>query len=99
MTSFGETFDTEHAFDRPHVCKFEGCGQAFTRLYTLKLHEKSHLMFPDYYKYKRDPMLGYDVDRQQMDAETRARLREFTLLTGTRIRAYPANHGSWTVLL
>lgn len=74
LTSLGETFDTEHAFDRPHTCKFEGCGQAFSRLYTLKLHEKSHLMFPDYYKYKRDPMLGYDLDRQQMEAETRARL-------------------------
>lgn len=74
MTSFGETFDTDHAFDRPHVCKFEGCGQAFTRLYTLRLHEKSHLMFPDYHKFKQDPMLGYDIDRRQMEAEARERL-------------------------
>lgn len=96
MTSFGETFDTDHAFDRPHVCKFEGCGQAFTRLYTLRLHEKSHLMFPDYHKYKQDPMLGYDIDRKQMEEETRQRLMslenlpllrdqelEYTTLTST----------------
>ena len=84
MTSFGETFDTEHAFDRPYVCKFEGCEQAFSRLYTLKLHEKSHLMFPEYHKYKHDPMLGYDLDREQMEAETRERLLSLENLPSLR---------------
>ncbi len=26
-------------------------------------------MFPDYHKYKQDPMLLYDLDRKQMEAE------------------------------
>lgn len=79
-TAFGDTFCTETAFDRPHVCRVEGCGQAFNRLYSLRLHEKSHLMFPDYHKYKRDPMMGWDEDREQMEAEKRRKLMGLEML-------------------
>lgn len=58
--------DMESSFDRPFKCSFEGCQERFSRLYTLKIHEKSHIIFPGYYKYKRDPMVAYDATIEDM---------------------------------
>jgi hypothetical protein len=67
-------FDTETKFDRPHKCSFDGCNQAFSRVYTLKLHEKSHLMFPEYHKFRHDPLLAFDADAENMVQEARQKL-------------------------
>jgi hypothetical protein len=66
--------DTETEYDRPYKCSFDGCNQAFSRVYTLKLHEKSHLMFPDYHRYRHDPMLVFDMDATRMMEDARLRL-------------------------
>ena len=47
---------------RPYVCNEPNCGAAFSRLYTLKIHQKSHTLFSNYHAYKRDPQLYLDPD-------------------------------------
>ena len=45
-------------FERPFKCKYPGCNEAFSRAYTLKIHEKSHKVFGNYHKWKKEPQLG-----------------------------------------
>ena len=56
-------------FERPFKCKHPGCNEAFSRAYTLKIHEKSHKVFGNYHKWKKEPQLGLDLDRKAMRAE------------------------------
>jgi len=48
------------AFKETHRCHFPGCGEVFSRLYTFKVHLKTHEMFPQYYSYKQQPQLYND---------------------------------------
>lgn len=63
-------------FERPFACQYRGCHQAFSRLYTLKVHEKSHELFSDYHIYKKQPQLFYDPDvetiKQELDLQNRS---------------------------
>ena len=61
-------------FRRPYVCSFAGCGQAFSRIYTLKVHERSHENYSKYHEYKRDPQLYFDPN---MEDHTNHHLSEF----------------------
>ena len=63
-----------------YKCSHVGCGQEFSRAYTLKVHEKSHELFPSYHNYKNTPMLNLDPDVSQMIAENRLRRQERTAL-------------------
>ena len=55
-------------FVRPYVCSHPGCGQAFSRRYTLDVHVKSH-QFGRYHAYKKEPMLFFDPDLRTMQTE------------------------------
>lgn len=56
-------------FERPFKCKHPGCHEAFSRAYTLKVHEKSHKVFGNYHKWKKQPQLGLDMDKKAMAEE------------------------------
>lgn len=56
-------------FERPFKCKHPGCNEAFSRAYTLKVHEKSHKVFGNYHKWKKQPQLGLDMDKKAMAEE------------------------------
>lgn len=49
-------------FERPYVCSFPGCGQQFSRAYTMKVHKKSHYLFTKYHEFKNQPQLFLDDD-------------------------------------
>jgi hypothetical protein len=51
---------------RPYICHEPNCGAAFSRLYTLKIHQKSHNLFGNYHTYKRDPQLFLDMDTEEI---------------------------------
>lgn len=54
---------------RPYVCHETNCGAAFSRLYTLKIHQKSHTLFSNYHSYKRDPQLYLDPDEKDLQLQ------------------------------
>lgn len=64
-------------FVRPYRCSYPHCGQSFSRLYTLRVHEKSHIVFPEYHKYKKELKLFLDDDvhavAQEREAEINVR--------------------------
>jgi hypothetical protein len=47
-------------FPHSYVCEHPHCGQIFSRLYTYKVHLRTHENFPEYFEYKRNPQLFYD---------------------------------------
>lgn len=51
---------TRTVFHQTYVCEHAGCGQLFSRLYTYKVHLRTHENFPDYFRFKRDPQLALD---------------------------------------
>jgi hypothetical protein len=62
-------------FERPFKCRHKGCDEAFSRAYTLKIHEKSHKLFGDYHRWKKDPQLFLDKDKNAM-VQTAHELKE-----------------------
>jgi len=46
-------------------CTHPKCNQVFSRLFTYKMHLKSHETFPQYHEFKQRPQLVLDMDRQQ----------------------------------
>jgi len=54
---------------RPYICTEPNCGAAFSRLYTLKIHQKSHNLFANYHAFKRDPQLYLDPDTEDILAQ------------------------------
>jgi hypothetical protein len=62
-------YKARSGFERPFACSFPGCGEAFSRAYTLKIHEKSHKLFANYHKWKKEPQLFLDADNQQAAKE------------------------------
>ena len=67
-------------FERPFKCRFEGCTQAFSRAYTLKIHEKSHKLFGNYHNWKRNPQLFLDKDKESMAQEAHELAESRTML-------------------
>lgn len=66
----------EHAgtFERPYKCLHRGCREAFSRPYTLRMHEKSHLTeYKDYMKYRTDPQYTLDADSTTRALEDESR--------------------------
>lgn len=47
-------------FTNTYICHYPHCGQIFSRLYTYKVHLRTHESFPEYFDYKRQPQLSYD---------------------------------------
>jgi hypothetical protein len=47
-------------FPHSYVCNHPHCDQIFSRLYTYKVHLRTHENFPEYFEYKRNPQLFYD---------------------------------------
>lgn len=54
----------KNGFERPYVCS--QCNQAFHRMYTLKIHERSHDAFGNYHKFKSEPQLFLDDDQHEL---------------------------------
>ena len=54
----------QNGFERPYVCS--KCNQAFHRMYTLKIHERSHDAFGNYHKFKSEPQLFLDDDKHEL---------------------------------
>ena len=57
----------KNGFERPYVCS--KCNQAFSRAYTLKVHEKSHETFSNYHLFKSKPQLFLDDDKETLVME------------------------------
>lgn len=60
-------------FERPYVCRYPGCRMQFSRAYTMKVHEKSHTLFSNYHKFKKQPQLFLDGDSAALKEERQAR--------------------------
>lgn len=61
-------------FERPYKCSHRGCHEAFSRPYTLRMHEKSHLIeYRDYLKYRNNPQYGLDADEETQKNEEKLR--------------------------
>lgn len=58
---------TKNVFKNTYTCTHAHCNQVFSRLYTYKIHLKSHDLFGQYHDFKRKPQLYLDKDRQQID--------------------------------
>ena len=54
-------------FERPFVCAH--CNQAFSRAYTLKVHEKTHETFKSYHMFKTQPQLFLDDAKHELVLE------------------------------
>lgn len=67
-------------FERPYRCSHAGCDQAFSRAYSLKVHEKSHSLFPDYHKFRSEAQIFLDPDKVAAEAHVRAAFEAKTLL-------------------
>ena len=59
-------------FERPYTCSHPGCDSAFSRAYSLTVHEKSHELFGGYHKFRRQPQLFLDPDVEDVKAAARA---------------------------
>ena len=69
-----ERKEREGTFERPYKCLHRGCREAFSRPYTLRMHEKSHLAeFKDYMKYRSDPQYTLDADSATRALEDESR--------------------------
>ena len=51
-------------------CRYQGCGQMFSRRYTLQLHERTHLHAQDYYFWKKAPRIGLGNKASRIVART-----------------------------
>ena len=67
-------------FERPYRCSHAGCDQAFSRAYSLKVHEKSHSLFPDYHKFRSEAQNFLDLDSKAAEAQVQAAFEARTLL-------------------
>jgi hypothetical protein len=47
-------------------CTYPHCNQVFSRMYTYKVHLRSHERFGQYHEFKRQPQLLLDLDRRQV---------------------------------
>eukprot|EP01038_Epipyxis_sp_PR26KG_P012258 gene12258-16437_t len=52
-------------FTNSYKCNYPHCHQVFSRLYTYKVHLKSHELNNRYHDYKRNPQLILDNDRTE----------------------------------
>jgi hypothetical protein len=63
----------DQVFKHSYMCTHARCGQVFSRLYTYKIHMKSHERFAGYHNYKRQPQLYLDADSSEASGVTEAR--------------------------
>jgi len=70
----------ETVFKHTYTCTYPHCHQSFARLYTFKIHLKSHEVFGQYHDFKRKPQLYLDKDRAELsDVKRDAFQRRITL--------------------
>lgn len=70
----------ETVFKHTYTCTYPHCHQSFARLYTFKIHLKSHEVFGQYHEFKRKPQLYLDKDRAELaDVKREAFQRRITL--------------------
>jgi len=72
MLSHDFEYKVRSGFERPYACSFSGCGEAFSRAYTLKIHEKSHKLFANYHKFRKEPQLFLDADNETTVKDVKA---------------------------
>jgi hypothetical protein len=63
----------DQVFKHSYMCPHARCGQVFSRLYTYKIHLKSHERFAGYHNYKRQPQLYLDADSSEASGVSEAR--------------------------
>jgi hypothetical protein len=80
------TLRMDDDFVRPYVCSYPHCGQSFSRLYTLRVHEKSHVNFPEYHKHKRELKVFLDDDIHAVAGEREQELLNRTSLSQPVLR-------------
>lgn len=56
----------DQVFHHSYVCHYPNCKQVFSRMYTYKIHLKSHENFGAYHDYKRQPQLYLDSDSAEV---------------------------------
>jgi hypothetical protein len=68
-------------YDRPYVCSKPGCAQAFSRLYALRMHERTHAAgFGAYEDYRAAPQYMLDpTAAEQAEADARREARQAAL--------------------
>ena len=70
----------ETVFKHTYTCTYPHCHQSFARLYTFKIHLKSHEVFGQYHEFKRKPQLYLDKDKAELaDVKRDAFQRRITL--------------------
>jgi hypothetical protein len=80
-TPFSVPVELDSDYQRPYKCRFKGCGEAFSRMYTLKIHEDSHELFERYHTYKRQPQLFLDGDSESLKRERERQFAQRTALS------------------
>ena len=76
-----DQFEHNGTFERPYKCSHRGCNEAFSRPYTLRMHEKSHMsVYKDYVKYRNDPQYVLDADKKTGKKEDLIRFEKATTL-------------------